>query len=265
MNKLNEKTDVVSALDRGFIVLRCFSEEKPLLGHSEIALITGIPRPTVNRLVSTLLSLGMLRHSKVDDKYMLGPGIVSLARVYLSSLDIRSIARDFMQNISEQIGASVYLAVRDGMEMVLVEACRPRSSILSARLDVGSRAPLETSALGRAYLACAEKDERDKLIESLQLLRGNEWGNVSKNLFFEMDRAASEGYCLSIGDFHKEINSLSVPFVSPQGEIMALNAGGAAYIFKEEILVEKVAPKLLEVANRIAKEIGGYLPSCNKK
>jgi hypothetical protein len=53
-----ERSDTVSALERGISVLRCFSEERPVLGHADVARMTGIPRPTVNRLVATLLSHG---------------------------------------------------------------------------------------------------------------------------------------------------------------------------------------------------------------
>ena len=52
-----ERSDTVSALERGISVLRCFSEERPVLGYAEVARITGIPRPTVNRLVATLLAM----------------------------------------------------------------------------------------------------------------------------------------------------------------------------------------------------------------
>lgn len=41
---------------------------------------------------------------------------------------------------------------------------------------------------------------------------------------------------------------------------MALNAGGAAFVFTEERLREEVGPRLRELARQIAGEIGGRLP-----
>jgi len=70
--------------------------------------------------------------------------VVSLSRVFLGSLDVRAAARPSMQAMAEEVGASVYLAIRDGMEMVLIEACRPRSSARS------SRAGMPTSRVRRA-------------------------------------------------------------------------------------------------------------------
>jgi DNA-binding IclR family transcriptional regulator len=255
-----ERPDTVSALERGISVLRCFSEDRPVLGLADVARMTGIPRPTVNRLVATLLSLGMLKPAQAADRFMLGPGVVSLARVFLGSLDVRAVARPIMQAMAEDLGASVYLAVRDGMEMVLIEACRPRSSMLSPRLDVGSRAPLANSALGRAYLSALPEAQRNQLIDSMRLLRGPEWDSIGPNMNRALGDARRLGYCLSLGEFHREINSVSVPLVGPDGEVMALNGGGAAFVFTEERLRIELAPRLHDIALSIARDIGGHVP-----
>jgi DNA-binding IclR family transcriptional regulator len=255
-----DRSDTVSALERGISVLRCFSEDQPVLGHAEVARLTGIPRPTVNRLVATLLSMGMLKPSPTSDRFMLGPGVVSLARVFLGSLDVRAAARPSMRTLAEEAGASVYLAVRDGMEMVLIEACRPRSSMLSARLDVGSRAPIPNSALGRAYLSAMQDTPRAQLLDSLRLMRGTEWDSVAPSMLRAIDEARRLGYCLSLGEFHREINSVSVPLIGPGDEIMALNGGGAAFVFTEARLREEIAPRLHDIALTIARDIGGHVP-----
>ena len=254
------RSETVSALERGISVLRCFSPEQPVLGYVDIARMTGIPRPTVNRLVATLQATGMLKPALAADRFTLGPAVVTLAQVFLCSLDVRAVARPKMQAMAEEVGASVYLAVRDGMEMVLIEACRPRSSILSPRLDVGSRAPMPNSALGRAYLSALDDARRNQLIDSLRLLRGPEWDHIGPAMQRAVDEAWRLGYCLSLGEFHHEINSVSVPLVGPGEEIMALNCGGAAFVFTEERLRREIAPRLIAIARDIAQDIGGRVP-----
>jgi len=254
------RPDTVSALERGIAVLRCFDEDRRVLSPTELARLTGIPRPTVARLAGTLVTLGLMKQEQGSDRVMLGPGVVSLARVFLAGLDVRAIARPHMQALAESAGGSVYLAVRDGLEMVLIEACRPRSSMLAARLDVGSRAPMANSALGRAYLSAVDPAERGALIESLRLARGSEWGSLEPGLSRALDEGKRLGYCLSAGEFHREINSVSVPLVGPNGDVMALNCGSAAFVFSEEHLRRKIAPRLMVMARTLAREIGGHVP-----
>jgi DNA-binding IclR family transcriptional regulator len=255
------RSDTVSALERGISVLRCFSQDKPVLGYADIAKMTGIPRPTVNRLVATLAATGMLKPALAADRFTLGPAVISLARVFLVSLDVRALARPKMMAMAEELGCSVYLALRDGMEMVLIEACRPNSSILSPRLDVGSRAPIPSSALGRAYLSALDDARRTQLVETLRMLRGPEWDRIGPGMQRAVDEAQRLGYCLSLGEFHHEINSVSVPLVGPGDEIMALNCGGAAFMFTEQRLREEFAPRLMDIARSIAHDIGGHVPA----
>lgn len=253
--------DTVSALERGIAVLRCFSETRRTLTSTELSRLTGVPRPTVTRLASTLVMLGLMKQEPEGDRYMLGPGVVSLARVFLAGLDVRGIARPHMQALAEDAGGSVYLGLPDGLDMVIIEACRPRSTMLAPRLDVGSRAPIANSALGRAYLWGLPQDERARVIESLRLARGSDWAALEGPLKTALDDGDRLGYLMSAGEFHREINSVSVPLVGPNGEVMALNCGTAAFVFTEDHLRTVVAPKLQKMAQALAADLGGSVPS----
>lgn len=253
----SEERNTVSALDRGLQLMRCFTAEQHLLGPSELARLTGIPRPSVIRLAATLVQHRWLRAEPGGDRFMLGPGVVSLAHDFLAGLDVRSAARGPMQALAERTGGSVYLAVRDGLEMVLVEACRPRSTMLAARLDVGSRIPLPNSALGRAYLATLDEATRKPLLAELRKTKGKEWSALEPGLQRALADNSESGWCLSVGEFHREINSVSVAMTDPRGDVMSFNCGGPAFAFDEKRLRKEVAPALAAMVKSIADEIGG--------
>jgi IclR family transcriptional regulator, positive regulator for flagellar biogenesis len=256
----SQRPDTVSALERGIAVLRCFTETRRSLTSTELSRLTGVPRPTVTRLASTLVTLGLMKQEPEGDRYMLGPGVVSLARVFLAGLDVRAVARPHMQAMAEEAGGSVYLALPDGLDMVIVEACRPRTTMLAPRLDVGSRAPIANSALGRAYLWALAPQERDRVVDSLRLARGSDWAGLEPGMKRALDDGDKLGYCISAGEFHREINSVSVPLVGPNGEVMALNCGTAAFVYTEDHLRNVIAPRLLKLAEALAADIGGHVP-----
>ncbi len=249
--------DTVSALDRGLALLQCFSPGQRYLSASELARLTGIPRPTVIRLAATLVAHRWLQNEDDGERYRLGAGVVSLAQSFLSGLDVRAASRAPMQALAEATGGSVYLAVRDGLEMVLIEACRARSTMLSARLDVGSRVPLPNSALGRAYLAASQPQARVQLMDSLRLSRGSDWGALEPGLQAALAEHRTSGLCLSAGEFHAEINSVSVALTGPAGDVMAFNCGGPAFSFSEQRLRLEVGPALLQMMEKIAADMGG--------
>lgn len=253
--------DTVSALERGISVLRCFSADVRELSNLELSRRTGIPKPTVTRLAATLVGLGLLRQDAATETFSLGAAVVSLSQAFLAGLDVRGSARPVMRAMSDATGGTGFLAVRDGLEMVIIEVSRPRTSMISSTLDVGSRVPLANSALGRAYLAGIDPREREQLIETLHLSRGSEWARIAPGLTRALKDAAQSGYAASYAEWHREISSIAVPLVGSNGEVMALNCGGAAYTFTEERLRDEVAPHLRDAAQAIAREIGGAAPS----
>lgn len=251
------RPDTVSALDRGLELLQCFRAEQRALSSTDLAKLTGIPRPTVARLAATLITHRWLQAEPGTERYMLGAGVVSLAQSFLSGLDVRAVARAPMQALADSTGGSVYLAVRDGLDMVVIEACRARSTMLSARIDVGSRVPMPNSALGRAYLGAVDAATREQLLSSLRLARGSDWPALETGLLGALAERARTGLCLSVGEFHREINSVSVALRGPRGEVMAFNCGGSAFAFGQERLRSEVAPAMLRMAQQIAADIGG--------
>jgi IclR family transcriptional regulator, positive regulator for flagellar biogenesis len=251
----------VSALERGISVLRCFDEANSLLSNQQLSQLTGIPKPTMTRLTATLVNLGLLRQDAARESYMLGPGVMPLARAFLANLDFRATARPLMQEFSEtNEGTSVYLGLHDDLNMVIVEACRARSSMISARIDVGSRTPIANSALGRAFLSVCDALERDNIFARLQSVDPTRWRLLAPGLFKALELAKHDGFCLSMGEWHREINSVSVGFKDARGEILSLNCGGATYMFPEERLRWDIAPKLHLLASTIAERIGGFAP-----
>jgi DNA-binding IclR family transcriptional regulator len=257
MIKAAKPQGTVSALKRGIAVLHCFSDGARVLSNGEISALTRVPKPTVTRLAATLVSLGLLRQDPDTEKYSLGAGVLSLAQAFLSGLDVRAHARPHMAKLAEAFGGSVYLGVSDGLEMVVIEACRARTSMVTVRLDVGSRLPVATSALGRAYLSSLPEAERAPLLEKLQQKNGADWPRLGGAIDQALRDAAAHGYCASLGELRTEINSIAAPLTLPGGEHVAVNCGGPAFAFSEARLREEIAPRLLATARAIAADVGG--------
>jgi len=72
--------------------------------------------------------------------------------------------------------------------------------------------------------------------------------------------AAEFGYCLSLRDLHPDIVSVAVPLRSESDDLMALACAGPTQSFAGEFLRDVVAPRLLETARTIAREVGGSVP-----
>ncbi len=140
----------VTALARGLDILRCFGPSDEYLGNAELAKRTSIPRPTVSRMTATLTQLGYLRYVPQLEKYRLGPGVLDLGYRYLASEGVRDLARPYMQELADSTDCMVAIGAPDGAQVTYIQVCQGGGPLV-LRLDIGSRVPMATSALGGPF------------------------------------------------------------------------------------------------------------------
>lgn len=250
-----EDRQFVTALARGLSVLRAFQPGDGVLGNGDIAERTGLPKPTVSRLTYTLTRLGYLAHAERLGKYRLGPGVLSLGYSLLANMDIRKIARPYMQELANASGLSLALGSRDRLNMVYLEHARDAGSV-TLRLDIGSHIPIATTAMGRAFLAAIPENERAYLMSAMAERAGAAWPPMAKGVERALRQVAETGFCTSFGEWQQDVNAVGVPLRSMDGAtVMALNCGGPAFLHKPEKLEAEWGPRLVNVARTIEKEM----------
>lgn len=241
----------VTALSRGLHVLECFKFGDQYLGNNQIAERTGLPKATVSRLTYTLKELGYLRYSESLGKYNFGPSLVNIGYSLLSNMGIRRIARPLMQALVEHSSGAVNLGVREGLHMVYVDTYRSATNLL-LQLDVGSKLPLSTSAMGRAYLCALSDEKRGELLEQIQLSDEENWPQIKRGIDQALRDYQKYGYCLSLGAWRAEINAVSVPLILKDGSgIMAFSCGGPSFQFNEKLIKTDIGPRLLNLVGNV--------------
>jgi DNA-binding IclR family transcriptional regulator len=241
----------VTALARGLEILDCFKFEDRPLGNREISDRTGLPKATVSRLTYTLTELGYLRYSENDGNYNFGPSLINVGYSLLSRLGTRRLARPLMQALAEHSQGAVNLAVREGLYMVYLDTYRSSSNAL-IQLDVGSKLPLATSALGRAYLCALSADERAKLLEQIRLDDEENWPEVKAGIEQALKDYQQYGYCQSLGAWRTEVNAVSVPLILSEGfGVMAFSCGGPSFQMTEEKIETDIGPRLLNLVRNV--------------
>lgn len=241
----------VTALARGLDVLRAFGPRDNLLGNQDLAQRTGLAKPTICRMTHTLTKLGYLRFNPQMEKYQLGTAVLALGYAALANMDIRRIARPFMQEMAVETNASVSMGNRDRASMVYVESSRGRGPV-TLNLDVGSRIPLATTAMGRAYLCAIDETERAELMDALKARHTTDWTAIRNGIEQAQKDYQTFGFTMSTGEWQAEIHAVGRAIVLPDGGgVVALNCGAAHYLMPRHKLETFFGPRLIEVARRI--------------
>jgi DNA-binding IclR family transcriptional regulator len=247
----------VTALARGLEVLRAFTSSDGLLGNGEIVERTGLPKPTVSRLTYTLTSLGYLRHVERLGKYQLAPAALALGYSALANMRIRQIARGSMQALADYAGASVALGTRDRLDLIYVEHCRSKRGVM-LRLNLGSRIPIATTAMGRALIAGLPETERDWLMGYMKRQEGKRWPQVRAGIERAISDVAERGFTLSIGEWERDINAVGVPLIASDGSgAFAFNCGAPSFQFTRERLESDIGPRLVNMVRNVEVDLSG--------
>jgi len=256
LNEASKDRRFVTALARGLDVLRSFKPGEVSLGNLEIARRTGLPKPTISRLTYTLTQLGYLNYSARHGTYQLGSGVLALGYAMLSGLDIRERARPYLQELSNELDVTVALGTRDRMEMVYLEVCRGPAAV-TLTIDVGTRIPLASTAMGRALLAGLSEGERGFLMGHVKKRSQSaaEFSKLESGVDIAVDDVAKRGFCLSLGDWRPDVNAVGAPLIAHDQNIYGLICGGPAFRVSDEMLEKECGPRLVDLAKKIMASV----------
>lgn len=246
----------VTALARGLEVLSAFRAGDGALGNLELAKRTELPKPTISRITHTLTQLGYLTYDSRLGTYELGGKTLSLSYAALANLDIRRVARPVMQSLADANNLHIALAMRDKLMMLNVEVCEGQG-LVGLRLAPGSRMPIAVTATGKAYLAAIPADERNNILDAVRRQHGDDWPLIRQSIEASVREVAERGFCVSMGEWRKDINGVGAPIVMPDGGVYALGFGGPAYLVSQEQLDHEYGPALAAAARRISASLGG--------
>jgi DNA-binding IclR family transcriptional regulator len=254
----------VVALSRGLDVLRAFHPNDGLLGNQELAARTNLPKPTISRLTYTLTKLGYLTPVPRFEKYQLAPSAMALGYAALANLGIRHLSEPFREEVMRATGGAVAVGGRDRQSMIYFGQSRG-SETVGVQLDVGSRVPIATSAMGRAYFWALGEDERATLLRDLREHYGSRWPKLRDGLERSGETVAKYGFAMSVGDWHDDIGAAGVALKLNDGTgPYAFNCGAPAFRFTEERLLTDIGPRLVAMVRKIETALGGAVPQSKK-
>jgi len=252
--RTKESSDFVQSLERGLLVLRCFSREDAALTLSEVAVLTGLTRAAARRFLLTLEQLGYV--SADGRRFSLRPKVLELGYTYLSSLGLPAIAEPHLEALVDRIHESSSVSVLDGDDVVYVVRI-PTKRIMTISLAVGSRLPAYATSMGRVLLGGLTPRELDCYFDRVEL-RSLTSRTITdpERLRALVQTAAAQGWCLVDQELEEGVRSVSAPLKGRAGRVLAaMNVSAHASRITVERLRQEIAPQVRDTARDISAEL----------
>lgn len=250
----NSRTPVFpTALDRGLDVLESVLAESPETGLGAIASSTGLPKPTVHRILGVLVRRGYAATAG-HGRYGPGAQVFTSAGLAQEAWDYSRVARPLLEELRSNTCDTIHLGRRLGDEAVYVdkwEGSRP----FQMTSGIGMRLPLHCTAIGKAILAFAA--DRDQLLSRLRLDdRARRTITDLGDLVVELDSVRRRKFALDNEENEDGVLCVGAPVFDYRGVVVgAISVSAPAFSFKEED-ARALAPLIIEAADEVSLALG---------
>jgi DNA-binding IclR family transcriptional regulator len=243
---------VIQSVDRAIRVLTALQGTRRM-SLSELAARLELAPSTAHGIVRSLVEHGMVVQERGSSRYQLGPAVLRLGNVYLDTLELRSKAIPWAEDLARRTG----LAVRTGVLLiddVVIIHHEPRPDGSRQMPEVGIVIPVHASALGKAMLAFLPEDEKRVLTSGELRSMTGETISSPENLRDQLDQIRASGIAAERDEAVIGESSLASPVFDSYSE--AVGAIGVVVPSGGDLDGQNVSDLVRETARAVSRELG---------
>ena len=245
------KNGGVQSVGRVLDLLEIVGDAGGEIGLSELAGRSGLPLPSIHRLVRTLVQRGYMRQLP-NRRYALGARLIPLGQVAGTMLG--AWAQPVLTGLVDALGESANLAVLDH-DAVMYIGQVPSRHTMRMFTEPGRRVPAHCTGVGKALLSQLP----DEAVRELLARTGMQAATPNtitdpETMLAELVKIRREGHAMDEGEQEIGVRCVAVPVHGALGTLGISVSGPAPRMTPE--LIERAVPLLRAAGERLSAEIG---------
>ncbi len=233
----------MQSVARAFSLLEHLADAGGALGVTEMATVSGLPPPTIHRLLRSLVSQGYVRQDS-SRRYAIGPRLIRIGEA--ASRMLGAWATPFLTELVQRVGETANMALLDGDGAVYVAQVPSRNTVRMFT-EVGRVVQLHSTGVGKALLSMLSDDEIRAIVARTGLPTVTEHTITSlSELLASVERARRIGYTIDDGEQELGVRCVAVPIPGLPFKAALSVSGPSSRVSVGQTSV--IAPVLQEVA-----------------
>jgi DNA-binding IclR family transcriptional regulator len=246
---------VARALD----LLEVFSRQRPQIGLSEIARLTGVNKATCYRLLEEMESRGLIEQLGYTREYRLGPAVLRLAYLREAAVPTRDAAVPVLQRLAHATGETAHLSHLVAGELhTLAFAYAPQHGV-KVMMDDADILPFHVTASGAAVLAYLPEAKAQGILAN-PLPPRTSHGVTEALVLSRMSQMKFQGWTEALSTFEEDVQGFAVPLFDGQTNPIGALAVAAAMPRMTIELRETIIRELVRAGMEINRLWGGQVP-----
>jgi IclR family KDG regulon transcriptional repressor len=247
---------MIQAVERALRILDLFDEYDPELKITEVSARMGLHKSTVHSLLKTLQAYHYIEQNPENGKYRLGMKLVERGNFVIHSLDIRTVAKKHLFELSQQTGQTTHLVVLDGKEGVYIDKVEgPHAVIRYSR--IGRRIPIHCSAVGKALTAYQSEPAIRSLLSGYTYIQQTPKTITSEQeLLAELNRVKQCGYSIDNEENEPGVRCVAAPIFNHVGNAVAAVSMSTLISRIDDSELDRFIPLVIRTGQAISAELG---------
>ena len=220
---------------------------------------TGLPKPTLHRMLQQLEGAGLLQREGDGRHYGTGVRLRRFAESLLLNDSQHGSRHAVLRNLVAEVGESCNLTALSGGEVMYLDRVETAAP-LRFYLHPGSRVPVHCSASGKVFLAGMTREQRRRLLSAAPLERctANSVTDLEK-LEREMKKVQRDGCAIDDEEFLPGLICLAAPVPTAGGQRSNLCVAVQAPIVRMPAAKARRLLPALRRAARALREIDSHV------
>lgn len=195
-----QRPEGTQSIQRSTALLRMVATHNRLgLRIVDLCKLSGLRRPTVQRIVGCLAAEGLIARHPKTGSYHLGHLIYELGLTAAPAFKLQDVCATHLARLAETTGDMVFLVVRSGYDALCIDRKEGPFPIRTYTLEVGTRRPLGIGAGSLAILGALSSEEAAEVVEHNKLRLAAHNGLTGDKLLRMAEQTRQRGYAMHDG------------------------------------------------------------------
>lgn len=248
-----ERSGHIRAIARAMGLLNAMNEKQPCT-IAELQAATGLPKPTVFRILTTLEDEGYVRNEGALGRYRITEKTRRLSAGYGDKSLLIDIGGPQLLAVTRNIKWPLALGTLERDAVVVRYSTMPYSPLAVQATTLGHRLPLLETAMGQTYLAFCDAGEQ-KVLRDILLSGAMEEGGITTEIIESMIlQVRRRGYGLRLPRSSGSSATVAVPVMRDSQILGVLSMTTFGNLMNEKLL-STYLPVLRETATNIVAAI----------
>ena len=250
-----EEKYIIPNLKNACQVLKYLSSKEDGASIAEVTREMGLPRTSVLRILTTLQSENMVQLE--GKKFSLGSSLVRLGLLAMNNLNIQTIARPVLEELTQETLETSHLAILAKDHTLIQDVCESPRPVHAAS-SPGAIAPLHCSSTGKVFLAYVLRERVDEIYQNIEIEQKTEKTvKTVTEIKNGIDETLAKGYGIDDEEFSLGVRCLAAPITDASGNVIAaigITASTATFIKKKIPAFSKLVK---EAAAKVSQQLSG--------